>query len=210
MRAISLIALLICCFGVRAADLAPDDRQIAAAISRGQEMAAAHGGYWFKNYIVWAVPDAKNIDPTTGDVDAVLLATPIERATHAGFVAAYDGKQLSVAEARRSKDLQAGCLRIILFTHGPNAKDESYVDRFANPRLVFPDGTIFATKTEHSDPTESTYPLALENRRRKVATITFYFDLSSMPKLHSARSRLQFTDDKGKEFDLPIDLGVYP
>jgi hypothetical protein len=75
--------------------------------------------------------------------------------------------------------------------------------------LVFGGETIVAAKMEHSDPTESTFPLATENRERQVATITLDFDLSVSPKLQTARGRLQFTDDTGQKFDHPIDLSAY-
>jgi len=211
MKLISLpAALLASSTAVHAANLAPDDRQLAAAIDRGRVLAASHGNYSLKKNIAWAVPDARTIDPTQGAVDAVLVATPIERATHAGFLAAINGRQVTVSEARRSEQLRPGWLRIILFTHGPNAKDESYVDRFSNACLVFGDDTIVADKMDHSEPTESTYPLATENRERQVATITFHFNLSSSPQLQAARGRLRFTDDTGHKFDQPIDLSAYP
>lgn len=203
-------ALLAASSALHAANLAPDDGQLAAAIDRGRVLAASHGNYSLKKNIAWEVPDARTIDPALGSVDAVLVATPIERATHAGFLAANNGRQLTVSEARRSEQIQSGWLRIILFTHGPNAKDESYVDRFSNARLVFDDQTIVAQKMEHSEPSESIYPLATENRERQVATITFHFNLSSSPKLQAARARLQFTDDAGQKFDRPIDLSSYP
>ena len=203
-------ALLAASSALHAASLAPDDRQLAAAIDRGRVLAASQGNYSLKKNIAWEVPDARTIDPALGSVDAVLVATPIERATHAGFLAAHDGRQLTVSEARGSERIQPGWLRIILFTHGPDAKDESYVEKFSNARLVFGNDTIVAQKMEHSEPSESTYPLATENRERQVATITFHFNLSKSPKLQATRGRLQFTDDAGRTFDQPIDLSSYP
>jgi hypothetical protein len=204
-----LAVLIVCSSFTEAANLAPDDRQIVAAIDHGRALALAHDGY-SSRYIAWAVPDARNIDPTLGAVDAVLVATPLERATHAGFVAAYNGRQLTVRQFRGSAEFEPEGLRIILFTHGPDARDESYVDRFTDARLVFGDRTLVPIKTEHSGPTDSIYPLAADNRQRQISTISYHFDLSSSAALQVARARLQFTDDTGKRFDLPIDLDAYP
>jgi hypothetical protein len=211
VRGLLLLAALVTAGpALLAADLTPNDEKLAAAIARGEALAAAHGGYGVKDYIAWAVPDARNIDATLGNVDAVLIATPIERATHAGFVAGYNGRKLSVKELRRSPEVRPGWLRIIVFARGPDSNDETFIEKFADPRLVFADATIGASKTEHSDPSDATYPRANENRRRQVGTVTFQFDLSSFPTMQSAKGQLKFTDDAGKQFDVPIDLGIYP
>jgi hypothetical protein len=193
----------------QAADLTPDDRAISAAIAAGRKLAVSHPGYPLRGHIAWEVPDSRNIDPSLGDVDAILIATPLERATHAGFEAAQRGARVNAAEVRKTGEVQAGWLTVILLTHGPNRKDESHVERFSEGKLVFAEQTLMSVATEHSEASETTYPLAAENRQRQVATISFHFDLSDRPTLQSAEGRLQFSDDQGRSFDIPINLGAY-
>ena len=192
-----------------AADLSPGDADVAAAVARGVAMAKPHGGYYLKDYVVYAVPDARNIYPTRGNVDAVVLGTPLERIRHAAFFATYTGQKATPAEARKRADLPAGWLSFILFVHGPDAFDNSFATKYSVARLVFANKTLTAADMKHSPPSDTVYPLATVHRNRQAATVTYRFDLSALPDLHNSRARLQFIDDGGKSFDLPVDLSRY-
>ncbi len=82
-----------------AVDLAPDAAAIARAAADGRAMYKPSYGYDLADHVVYQVRDARAIDPNDGSVDAVVLATPLERTRHAAYFGQYQ-QQRAGAGAR--------------------------------------------------------------------------------------------------------------
>src|SRR5579863_5150824 len=175
MRELALAALVLA-GGSGAATLTPSDAEIAAALKAGGALVSSDQGYPLKDHLLYEVPDARDIKPAWGEVDAVVLASPLERARHAGYIAKVSGQAIDVKTARQLPELRPGFLSILVYAHGPDAEDESFVDKFGGASLVFSDTSVAAVGVTHSEPSESTYPLARVGRERRVAVLTYHFD----------------------------------
>jgi hypothetical protein len=208
MREFALAALLLA-GGSAAATLSPSDAEIADALEAGAALINPDKGYPLRDHLLLEVPDARDIKPAWGAVDAVILATPLERARHAGYLAKLSGQTIEVPAARQLPELHPGSLSIIVYTHGPDGKDESFIDKFGRASLVFPHETVAAAEVTHTEPNEATYPLAGFERQRQAAVLIYRFDLAAFPRLGNARCRLKFTDPTGKAFDIPLNLAQY-
>jgi hypothetical protein len=208
MRQLALVALVLA-GGSWAATLAPSDAEIAAALKAGGALVSSDRGYPLKDHVVYEVPDARDIKAAWGEVDAVVLASPLERARHAGYIAKLSSQTIDVATARQLPELRPGTLSILVYAHGPDGEDESFVDKFAGASLVFTDRRVAAAEVTHSEPSAATYPLASVGRERRVAVLTYRFDLAAFPALADAPCRVEFTDPTGKLFDIPLDLAHY-
>jgi hypothetical protein len=188
--------------------LKPAAADIAAAAADGVALAKPHEGYRLKDYAIYTVRDARAIDPADGDVDAVIFATPLERTRHSAFVAAFSGRPIAAAEARRRAGLADEHVRIIVFAHGASSKDMGFAKAFGAARLSVGGMSLNAAPVS-SDPSSTVYPLARTDRDRFVARVTYNFNLSDMALATAANARLSFIDGSGKAFDLPIDLASY-
>lgn len=192
-----------------AVDLAPDAAAIARAAAEGRAMFKPTQGYALQDHVVYAVRDARAIDPADGSVDAVVLATPLERTRHAAYFAAYQKIAMRPADAFRKGGLGAGEIAFIVFAHGDDESDMEFPDKFSPASLTIGGRTLAPAAIDRGGPSPSTYPLSTHGRSRFVATITYRFDLSGIAGAGGAKARLAFTDASGKAFDLPVDLAAY-
>lgn len=195
--------------GARAADLAPAPSAIARSANAGIRAASEDEGYPVKDHILYAVKNALTIDPADGEVDAIAIATPLERTRHAAFLAARANQRLTATEAYREAALPPGFIAVIIYAHGANPADESFVGRFGRATLVLGSEIVDAETAVHSDPSDAVYPQLPQDRHRQVATITYRFDLSRWPDAGARVGRLLFTDGSGKAFNLPLDLARF-
>lgn len=210
MRRIVLPALaLALATPVSAADLAPTAQAVATAAAAGKAAYKLGEGYSLKAHVLYAVKDARNIDPADGEVDAVVVGTPLERTRHAGYLAARTKQKASAQDCYRAAGLPPGQLAILVFAHGRDAEDEAFPQEFGSARIVFDDGVADAVTIERGRPSEGIYPLAEVDRMRSVAVVTYRFDLSRWPDAGARKGRLRFTDGGGKRFDIPIDLARF-
>jgi hypothetical protein len=191
------------------ADLAPGPAAIGAAARAGLADAAARQGYPLRAHVLYEVRDARAADPADGAVDAVVLATPLERTRHAAYIAAYSGRTLTPAEAYAEAGLPPGHLAVIVFAHGADEDDAAFAAGFSAATLLVAGAAAQTAEPAPSETSEAVYPLAARNRSRQVATITYRFDLSAVPGAGARRAWLFFRDATGKAFDLPVDLGRF-
>jgi hypothetical protein len=192
-----------------AVDLAPDAAAIARAAADGRAMYKPSYGYDLADHVVYQVRDARAIDPNDGSVDAVVLATPLERTRHAAYFGQYQQTALAPGDAYRKGGLDAGQIAFIVFAHGSNEGDMEFPARFSAASLTIGGHQLATIAVDRGGPSFSTYPLATKDRSRFVATVTYRFDLATVPGAATAAGRLAFTDATGKAFDLPVNLGAY-
>jgi hypothetical protein len=209
-HAVRLWGLLMAVSGASAAVLHPNAEQIAAATASGRALAAPHEGYRLKDYVLYEVKNARGIDVDDGDVDAIVIATPLERTRHAAFLAAFAGRAIGPTEARASSGLPDNQLEIIVFAHGADRSDRRFAQGFTAASLIEGSESLAVALPIAGEPKEAVYPLAPGDRRRFVAIITYRFDLSRFPQLAGAKARLRFQDASGKSFDLPVDFSAFP
>ena len=206
MNRYALMAMVALSSGeARALVLEPHMSEIANAVRVGVKMAKPSQGYSLKNYVIYEVKDARSIDPQDGEVDAILLATPLERIRHAAFVAASEGTSISPIEARQMANLANHEIEIVVYAHGEDGHDRAFVARFGTALLVGPTWEISAQPTI-SDPSRTIYPLAQSDRVRFVGTVTYHFDLAHTAATEFDPVRLEVTDGSGKVFKIPLSF----
>lgn len=189
-----------------AADLAPAPAAIARAARAGLVQAAAREGYPLRSHVLYEVRDARAADPADGAVDAIVLATPLERTRHAAYMAAYSGRTISPAQAYAEAGLPPGRLSIVVFAHGADETDEAFAAGFSAATLTISGDAPITAEPMASETSEAVYPLAAHNRARQVATITYRFDLSALRDAGRRTAQLRLRDATGRAFDIPIDL----
>jgi len=166
-------------------------------------------GYEMADHVVYEVRDARAIDPADGSVDAVVIATPLERTRHAAYFGQYEKRALTPAEAFRKGGVGAGQIAFIVFAHGDDDADMEFPGKFSVATLAIGGRQLTASAVDRGGPSFSTYPLSTRGRTRFVATITYRFDLRGIADAAHAKARLAFTDATGKSFDLPVDLAAF-
>lgn len=192
-----------------AADLAPKPAALARAVKAGIAEAAAHEGYPLRSHLLYEVRDARVADPADGAVDAIVLATPIERTRHAAYLAAYTRQKVTVAQAYADAGLPPGGLAVIVYAHGADADDEAFATGFSPATLTFAGAEPLTAKPTHSEITDAVYPLAVRNRSRQVATISYRFDVGGIADAGRRTARLSLRDATGKVFEIPVDLAQF-
>lgn len=209
IRAAAGLALAAVAAPSAAVDLAPEAAAVARAAAEGRALYKPQFGYPLKDHVVYAVKDARGIDPADGSVDAVVLATPLERIRHAAYFAEYEKRASSPAELYAKSGLAAGQVAFIVFAHGGPDGDMEFPEKFSRATLSVGDRQLEASTVDRGGASPSIYPLARSGRMRFVATITYRFDLAGLAGAATAAARLAFTDATGKSFDLPVDLAAY-
>jgi hypothetical protein len=203
------VAIVVFATPVLAVDLAPDAAAIARAAADGRAMYRPSTGYDLADHVIYEVRDARAIDPKDGNVDAVVLATPLERTRHAAYFGQYEQHALAPGEAYRKGGLGAGQIAFIVFAHGGDEADMEFPDKFSAATLTIGGKQLAATAVDRGGPSFSTYPLSTTGHSRFVATITYRFDLASVADAARGKGRFAFTDATGKSFDLPVDLAAF-
>jgi hypothetical protein len=192
-----------------AVELAPDGAALARAAAEGRALFKPQSGYPLQDHLIYAVRDARAIDPADGSVDAVVLATPLERTRHAAYFGVYERRALTPERAFHESGLAAGQIAFIVFAHGGEDADMEFPGKFSPAVLSLGDRRLTPIGIDRGGASPSIYPLAKRGRMRFVATITYRFELTAVPQAGEAKGRLAFTDATGKAFDLPVDLAAY-
>ena len=195
-----MVALLLAPVSVRAMDLSPDNEALVRAIVEGRAVAAANNGYDAREYLLYAVPDARDVLPNQGSVDAVVLLTPIERLRHAAYLQATS--DVTVAKSL-FVPYEIG-LRV--FAHGTDSGDGALTQHFQDATLRIGTRMLPAARIERSPTSIGRYPFAARDRERSVGTVTYWFDATAIPELAEATALLSFRDAEGKAFELDVNF----
>lgn len=196
--------------GALALTLYPTDAQLRQEIRRGLALADQRQGYPVQAYVVYSVPDALTLERGEGSVEAVQIATPLERARWGSYFLAIQGKAVTPEAVERQANLPAGELAVIIYAHsaGKNDEDKDFLRNFSPLRLTLNGHTRTPAKVESFGPSLNNYRDA-DGRVvfRWTDTLTARFDLAGLSQnAANARGHLQFTDASGKSYDLPLDL----
>jgi hypothetical protein len=191
-----------------AVTFAPSPAEIAAAAAAGEVLAAAGEGYPLAEYLVYQVPDARQLRREDGCVDAVATATPLERTRHAAYLAALESRRIGAAAARLEARLPDQSIEVVVFAHGRERGDATFTERFRAVRLLVGGGEVKPVSTEASEPVEATYPLAIGDAHRAVATVTWRFELAAYADDATPLAWLRFTDPCGEDFRVALPLAA--
>jgi hypothetical protein len=146
----------------------------------GVAQAAAREGYPLRSHVLYEVRDARAADPADGAVDAIVVATPLERTRHAAYIAAYSGRPSPPAQAYAEARPAAWQLAIVVFAHGADEADEAFARAF-RPRPSRSPGEAAADgPARRQRDLRGRLPAGVAPSLPQVATITYRFDLSAL------------------------------
>jgi hypothetical protein len=184
--------------------------ELQSAIRDGKAIAFAHKGYPVSNYTVFEVPDALAIAPGGGSIDAVVVATPFERARYASYLAYFQQSSPDAAEiARASKSDEVDFL---IFAHSSANMDRGFLSGFRAASIASA-RSLHVTPMSDSTfgPTIDFYNVTGRGRQpRLVGFDTFRFDLRPLVAQGVDVSRLrgtfEITDPYGRAYSVAFDL----
>lgn len=193
--------------------LNPSDTQRQQEMQRGQALADKRQGYPVKDYIIYSVPDAYTLQPGEGSVEAVQIATPLERTRWGSYFLAIQNKPVTPDSVGQQVKLSDGNVAVIIYAHsqGGEDKDKTFLQEFKNIRLTLNGQTLRPTGVESSGPSRNNYRGAQgQVEFLWSGNLTARFDLSGLGEgAASAQGHLTFTDATGKSHSLPVALGKF-
>jgi hypothetical protein len=198
----------------------PSAEQATAAAAQGMQQAnSASHGYIVKPYVLYEVPDPLTLTPGAGEVEAVILGTPVERITYSGYLATLQGEKMPEARVRSLARSLSGTVSFIVFAHAPSAgpSDKSFLERFTDVALSIdiPEAVSFAPVEQTIfGPAKDFYNVPPRNREQRwLGTVTWRFSLQPLIDrgidVARATGTLSFTDGTGKQYTVPFDLSRY-
>jgi hypothetical protein len=191
-------------------DLDPDQATRQRVVTEGVEVARVADGYSARNYVLYEVPDARNVDPDLGSVDAVVLLTPLERLRHDAYLEALSNRPLPATERAVATKLEESEIAFRVFARGKDLSDDMFLQRFSDATLSVGGKARKNSKIDRSQPSIGVYPLATHGRERTIGTITYWFDVASDPGIQRAVGTLSFSDDQGRHYQIPVDFSTRP
>ena len=192
--------------------LAPTDAERQQAIEQGQTLAAKRQGYPVGAYVIYSVSDALTLSPGEGSVEAVQLATPLERERWASYFLTIQGKDVTPQAVQNLAKLSPDHLEVIVYAHSQsgNESDQGFLKAFGSAQLTLNGQTLRPAQTDLSGASRNNYRDAGgQVTFRWTGTVTYDFDLSKLGDASAAQGQLQFTDAVGKGYDVPVNLGDY-
>ena len=203
---------------------------VRQAVQAGMTMRSPRNGYIWAPYVLHEYTNGIRIDPKTPLVDAVTVATPYERVRYNSYLAAFQGKSLSTAEAAQVARSSANHLTILLYTHSPisvqaeleawqqtyvkHGNDQevqrTYLDDF-KPATLTVNGHTFTSTLKIEGPYQDSFSTQGKPEFRYLGVISYVFNLS--PLVHNGRvtgvGELRFKDPTGRSYAQRIDLANY-
>ena len=196
-----------------AVDLAPSERALAAAAAAGGAMATRNEAYEIGPYLLFGTTTDVLLTDDSPAIEAVQLATPLERIRWFGYVAKSEQRPLQTRDLDAADTVERGKIAFIIFAHGHDEHDRTFLDRFGSGTLTRADGSVVASADiERSKATQDQYFMA-GNRvvNRYLGQITYHFTLPVPMSAADASAPLTFTftDDTGKLQHYSIVLAHY-
>ncbi|OLV16678.1 hypothetical protein BOO71_0011059 [Deinococcus marmoris] len=184
-------------------------QQIQNAYAEGQQLAQNRdSGYPLRAYTLYAVKDTLKLEAQNGAVDAVTIATPSERTRFESFLSFLGEDPITPQQAFQRAGLPPYNVAFIVFAHGMDAGDQTFLNRFSMARLKLGGQSLRPVETSKSGTSISQYPRTVgETGIRFGGTVTYRFELPK--RLIGDTGTLNFTDASGKAYDLPVNLALY-
>jgi hypothetical protein len=179
-----------------------------AAVEAGRRMAGAEGGYPVRDYVLFETDDALAMQPGEGEIYAVTLRTPFERARWTSYTRARQG-----GPATEAADPQlVETVDVVVYLRSTESRGRDVLDRLALPVLTLASrGRIEPLAIERSRPFRSSQIVVRADGQARPAqrwfgTIAYCFQLGA-----SDAGPLSFdiVDGTGRTYRLKADLARF-
>ena len=160
--------------------------------------------------MLYSVPDALTLTPGEGAVEAVQLATPIERERWASYFLTIQGKVVTPQAVKKEANLTVGQIAFIVFAHSQSGDetDQAFLKQFGSARLTLNSQVLTPVDVVRSGSSRNNYRDAGgQVVFRWTGTLTYRFAVP--PGLSAAKGELHFVGAAGKAYDLKLDLAQY-
>jgi hypothetical protein len=114
--------------------LSPEGR--LAAVEAGRQMASAEGGYPVRDYVLFETDDALVVRPGEGEIYAVTLRTPFERARWTSYTRVRQGRAATDAAVDAQAVEANEAVDVIVYVRSTDARGRDVLDRIRLPVLT--------------------------------------------------------------------------
>ncbi|GAA5534180.1 hypothetical protein [Deinococcus aluminii] len=184
----------------------PTDAERQAAVQQGEALAGQHQGYPVRDYLLYSVPDALALTPGEGSVEAVQVATPLERARWAGYFLTIQGKPVTPDAVQHIADMPPDRVEFIVYAHSNGPKDQDFLGAFGPATMLIGEQVLPTSAVKTSG-------ASLDNYRDADGQVVFRWTDAITYRFRvpegATTGHLRFTDATGKKYDLPFDLSRY-
>jgi hypothetical protein len=187
--------------------LSPQGR--IAAVEAGRRMAGAEGGYHVRDYVLFETDDALVARPGEGEIYAVTLRTPFERARWMSYARVRQGTSVTDAAV----DAQAAeAVDVIVYVRSTDARGRDVLDRIHLPVLTLDSRRrLDPLAVERGRPFRASQMVAdadglARPEERWLGTIAYRFELTSAD---AGSATFEIVDGTGRTYRLETDLSRF-
>jgi hypothetical protein len=196
-----------------AVDVMPSARAESVAAAAGKAMAAHNEAYEIGPYLLFGTNTDVLLTDESPSVEAVQLATAIERIRWMAYVSEMEQRPLPPSTIAAFAKEQRGIISFIVFAHGHDEHDRTFLTAFSGGSLVrAADGTLVASADiERSVATQDQYFMP-GNRvvDRYLGQVTYRFTLPVTPNSVMDEPLIfEFNDDRGEAQRFPLTLSHF-
>jgi hypothetical protein len=179
-----------------------------AAVEAGRRMASAEGGYPVRDYLLFETDDALAMQPGEGEIYAVTLRTPFERARWTSYTRARQGRP-----ATEAADAQpAETVDVMVFLRSTEARGRDVLERISVPVLTLASGARREPwAIERSRPFRGSQMAVRADGQASTAerwfgTIAYRFQLAASD---AGPLSFEIVDGTGRAYRLQADLARF-
>ncbi|WP_299792916.1 hypothetical protein [Ramlibacter sp.] len=186
--------------------LSPEGR--LAAVEAGRRMAGAEGGYPVRDYVLFETDDALAMQPGEGEIYAVTLRTPFERARWTSYTRARQG-----GPATEAVDPQpAETVDVVVYVRSTESRGHDVLDRLGLPVFTLASrGRLEPLAVERSRPFRGSQMVVRAGGQARPAerwfgTIAWRFQLAAGD---AGPLSFEIVDGTGRTYRLQADLAHF-
>jgi hypothetical protein len=187
--------------------LSPEGR--LAAVEAGRRMASTDGGYHVRDYVLFETDDALVVRPGEGEIYAVTLRTPFERARWMSYARVRQGTWATDAAV----DVHAPeTVDVIVYVRSTDAHGRDVLDRIQLPILTLPSrARLEPLAVERGRPFRgSQMVMGADGQARPeprwLGTIAYRFELTASD---AGSLSFEIVDGTGRSYQLDTDLSRF-
>jgi hypothetical protein len=180
-----------------------------AAVEAGRRMASTEGGYHVRDYVLFETDDALVVQLGEGEIYAVTLRTPFERARWTSFLRARQGRSATDAAV----DTQAvEAVDVIVYVRSTDSRGRDVLDRIHLPVLTLASRRrLEPVAVERGQPFRGSQMVVSADGRarpeeRWLGTIVYRFRLTAAD---AGSAAFEIVDGTGRTYRLEADLSRF-
>jgi hypothetical protein len=188
--------------------LSPEGR--LAAVEAGRRMASALGGYHVRDYVLFETDDALVVRPGEGQIYAVTLRTPFERARWTSYTRVRQGRSATDAAVDAADANEA--VDVIVYVRSSDARGQDVLDRIHLPIFTLPSRRwLEPLAVERGRPFRGSQMVVGADGRarpeeRWFGTIVYRFRLTAAD---AGPAAFEIVDGTGRTYRLEADLSRF-